>query len=56
DSNRLRLEWVSASEGKKFAGIVDEFIDDIKNAGPLMKHSSRNQDLVQVKQGMSKKA
>jgi F420-non-reducing hydrogenase iron-sulfur subunit len=32
---RLRLEWISASEAKKFQSTVNEFIDQIKELGPL---------------------
>jgi len=31
---RLRLDWVSASEGNRFAELVNEFNDHIKNLGP----------------------
>ena len=31
---RLRLEWVSASEGKQFAELADEFSETIKKLGP----------------------
>jgi len=31
NSNRLRLEWISASEGKKFANTMKEFTDQVKN-------------------------
>ena len=34
DPRRLRLEWVSASEGGKFARIVKEMIEDIRKLGP----------------------
>jgi len=34
DSRRLRLEWVSASEGGKFAKVVKEFIEEIRQLGP----------------------
>ena len=34
DSRRLRLEWVSASEGGKFARIVKEFLEEIRSLGP----------------------
>lgn len=34
DSNRVRFEYVSASEGQKFANIVTEFVDDLKKMGP----------------------
>lgn len=33
--DRLRLDWVSASEGKRFAEIVTSFTDKIKSVGPL---------------------
>lgn len=32
--NRLRLEWVSASEATKFAAVVNDFVDEIKELGP----------------------
>lgn len=34
EPERLRLEWVSASEGDKFATIVREMVEDIKKLGP----------------------
>lgn len=33
--NRLRLEWVSAGEGIRFANIMNEFSKEIKEIGPL---------------------
>jgi F420-non-reducing hydrogenase iron-sulfur subunit len=33
-SDRLRLEWVSASEATKFASVVNDFVDEIKELGP----------------------
>jgi len=33
--NRLRFEFVSASEGNKFAEIVTEFVKQLKELGPL---------------------
>jgi coenzyme F420-reducing hydrogenase delta subunit len=32
---RLRMSWVSASEGKKFADVITEVTKDIKKIGPL---------------------
>jgi len=32
--NRVRFEYVSASEGQKFANIVKEFVEEIKKIGP----------------------
>ena len=33
-SKRLRLEWVAASEGQRFAKIVKEFTEQIQELGP----------------------
>ncbi len=35
EPERVRLEWVAASEGERFAKIVDEFTDQIRELGPL---------------------
>ncbi|MDP2887223.1 MAG: hydrogenase iron-sulfur subunit [Ignavibacteria bacterium] len=35
DPKRLRLEWVSASEGDRFAKIVNEMTEEIRRLGPL---------------------
>jgi len=35
DGRRVRLEWVSASEGKRFADLITEFTNQIKELGPL---------------------
>ena len=32
---RLRLEWVSASEGNRFAEVVTDFTNELKELGPL---------------------
>jgi len=34
DPSRLRLEWVSASEGEKFASVVTDFVNIIRGLGP----------------------
>ncbi|MCK9322831.1 MAG: hydrogenase iron-sulfur subunit [Candidatus Methanomethylophilaceae archaeon] len=34
DAKRLRLEWVSASEGEKFQNTMTEFVNTIKALGP----------------------
>ena len=34
EPERLRLEWVSASEGDKFAAIVKDMVEEIKKLGP----------------------
>ncbi|HDM26957.1 MAG TPA: hydrogenase iron-sulfur subunit, partial [Candidatus Bathyarchaeota archaeon] len=33
-SNRLRLEWISASEGEKFANVIKDFVEQLKKLGP----------------------
>jgi F420-non-reducing hydrogenase iron-sulfur subunit len=33
EQERLRLEWVSASEGQKFARVINEFADQIRELG-----------------------
>jgi len=33
ETKRLRLEWISASEGPKFAEVVREFTDELKKLG-----------------------
>jgi len=35
EPERLRLEWVSASEGQKFADVVKEFSEELRKLGPL---------------------
>ena len=35
EPERLRLEWVSASEGERFARIVDEFTETIRRLTPI---------------------
>ena len=37
DPERLRLEWVSAGEGIRFAQIMNEFVPGIEKLGPLGK-------------------
>lgn len=32
---RFKLEWVSASEGKRFSDLITEFTNEIKELGPL---------------------
>jgi F420-non-reducing hydrogenase iron-sulfur subunit len=35
DPRRVRLEWISAAEGKKYAETMDEFTEQIRALGPL---------------------
>jgi len=35
ERGRVRLEWVSASEGEKYARVVEQMTEDIRKLGPL---------------------
>ena len=35
EPERLRLEWVSAAEGDRFARIVNEFTEEVRQLGPI---------------------
>jgi F420-non-reducing hydrogenase iron-sulfur subunit len=35
EPERFRLEWVSAAEGDKFAEVVRDMTDEVRNLGPL---------------------
>ncbi|MFW9992382.1 MAG: hydrogenase iron-sulfur subunit [Candidatus Odinarchaeota archaeon] len=39
EPGRLRLEWISASEGKRFAQIMSEFTEQIRQLGPIKQSS-----------------
>jgi coenzyme F420-reducing hydrogenase delta subunit len=34
DPLRIRLEWISASEAPKFAQVIKDFVEEVKNIGP----------------------
>jgi len=42
EEKRVGMEWVSASEGDRFASIVDEMTQQIKELGPLPKNGGGN--------------
>jgi F420-non-reducing hydrogenase iron-sulfur subunit len=42
DENRLRLEWISASEGRRYAEVIDEFTQEIRQLGALKRMTLRN--------------
>jgi len=35
EPERLRLEWISATEGQRFARVVTEFVEELKALGPI---------------------
>ena len=39
DERRLRLEWISASEGRKYAEVVNEFTEEIRALGELKRRA-----------------
>lgn len=44
--DRLRLEWVSASEGKRFAQVVTDFVEEIKEIGPLSEEQKKQEAVI----------
>ena len=42
DPNRVRMTWVSAAEGNKFAEVVKEVTDDIRKLGPMQHFKREN--------------
>jgi len=43
DERRVRMTWVSAAEGKKFADVIKEVTEDIKEIGPMQQLRRANQ-------------
>lgn len=46
---RLRLEWISASEGTRFAEVMDDFVKNLKTAGPLGKNEGIDKNGLKLK-------
>jgi F420-non-reducing hydrogenase iron-sulfur subunit len=38
EEGRVRLDWVSASEGDRFAGIVNEMTEQVRQLGPFRRN------------------
>ena len=36
EDERLKLDWVAASEGEKFAKVVNEMVEKVRQIGPLV--------------------
>jgi F420-non-reducing hydrogenase iron-sulfur subunit len=36
EPERLRLDWVSASEGERFSRVMSEFVETVRELGPCM--------------------
>ncbi len=46
---RLRLEWIAASEGTRYAEIMNSFVGQVKEFGPPGKGEGINEDALQLK-------
>ncbi len=42
EDERVRLEWVSASEGDRFAAIVDDMTEKVRRLGPYRNGGGAN--------------
>ena len=42
DPRRVRMTWVSAAEGNKFADVVKEVTEDIRKLGPMQHFAREN--------------
>jgi F420-non-reducing hydrogenase iron-sulfur subunit len=40
EDGRLRLEWISAAEGVRFAEVINEFTDQVRALGPSPFHAA----------------
>ena len=49
--DRYHLEWVSASEGKRFSEVVTEFVNKVKELGPLPKTGDKIEKKEKAKEG-----
>ena len=47
--DRLRLEWISASEGNRFAEVVTDFTGRLKELGPIGTGEGMDQNTVRLK-------
>jgi hypothetical protein len=47
EPGRLKLEWISASEGERFARVIKEFTEEVKELGPSpIAGTSPNQEIL----------
>jgi F420-non-reducing hydrogenase iron-sulfur subunit len=45
EPERLRLEWISASEAERLRDVVNEFTEQIRKLGPLQRKGARQEAL-----------
>ena len=53
ESGRLMVNWVSASEGKRFAEVVTAFTEQVRDLGPLTISADEKEIQKQVKEVIS---
>jgi F420-non-reducing hydrogenase iron-sulfur subunit len=41
EHGRFRLEWIAASEGPRYARVINEMIEEVRNLGPFVPLSQR---------------
>ena len=46
DPKRLRLEWIAASEGSRYAEVMNDFSQTVKSIGPLGKAEGIDEDVL----------
>jgi F420-non-reducing hydrogenase iron-sulfur subunit len=51
NSDRYHLEWISASEGKRFSQVVTKFVNQVKELGPLPKTGDKIEKKEKAKEG-----
>jgi len=45
EPERLRVEWVSASEGDRFASVMKEMVEEVRKLGPSpLKNGGKNDE------------
>lgn len=42
EDGRFRLEWIAASEGPRYAKVVNEMVEEVRNLGPYVPPSRRS--------------
>lgn len=48
EKGRVRLEWISASEGERFVDVAKEFVEQIKTLGPNKVAEALRKEKVEV--------
>ena len=48
---RFRLEWVSASEGKRFSEVITDFVNEVKEIGPLSEEQKPKKKIAKAEGG-----